>query len=199
VVLARRARSDPAPARQTETGIVLATAAMYLRLLIIIALFNQPLALAMAPPLIGLSALGLLAAAALYRAGWPRQHDESPAGMPTNPLDLGAAAVFAILFVAISIASSWATQHFGDAGTYVLAAIVGVSDIDPFVLSLAQHGAGEISGPVGVTAILVATSSNNLLKAAYTATYSGGRLRLRPVAALVAPAACGIGSAAALV
>ena len=44
--------------RQSEAGIVLATAVMCRRLLIIILVFNRELAMALAPPLVGLSALG---------------------------------------------------------------------------------------------------------------------------------------------
>ena len=57
----------------------------------------------------------------------------------------------------------------------------------------------EISSSVGVIAILLATSSNNLLKAVYVVAYSGGRLRTWPVATLALLAACGIGVAVALV
>jgi uncharacterized membrane protein (DUF4010 family) len=199
VVLARRVRAELTTTRQAQTGIILATAVMYLRLLIIIAVFNPPLAFAVAPALLILSVLGLLAAAGAYWTGHSQQHDKISTGAPTNPLELGAAAVFAVLFIAISVASSWAALRFGTAGIYVLAVIVGVSDIDPFVLSLAQHGAGEISSSVGVIAILLATSSNNLLKAVYVVAFSGGRLRTWPVATLALLAACGIGVAVALV
>jgi uncharacterized membrane protein (DUF4010 family) len=121
------------------------------------------------------------------------------AAAPPNPLELGAAAIFAVLFIIVSLASSWAVQQFGTAGIYALAAIVGVSDIDPFVLSLAQNGAGQVSVTVGVVAILVAASSNNLLKAAYVVAYSGGSRLKWPVAALVALTACGVGLSVSLV
>ena len=75
---------------------------------------------------------------------------------PANPLELATAATFAVLFVVISIASSWATLRFGSAGIYALAAIVGVSDIDPFVLNLAQGDPAQITVRVGAGAILVA-------------------------------------------
>jgi uncharacterized membrane protein (DUF4010 family) len=100
-----------------------------------------------------------------------------------------------VLFVAVSIASSWATQRFGSAGIYTLAAIVGVSDIDPFVLNLAQPDAQQITTDVAVGAVLVATSSNNLVKAAYALAYSGARIGVAPVAALSLLAGCGIGIA----
>jgi uncharacterized membrane protein (DUF4010 family) len=197
VVLARRARGEQTTSRQTQTGIILATTVMYLRLLIIIAVFNQALAFAVAPALLGLSALGLLAAAGWYWLGHSRQQVPTEATAPANPLELVAAVAFAALFIATSVASSWAVLQFGTAGIYALAVIVGVSDIDPFVLSLAQHGAGEVSSHADVIAILLATSSNNVLKAAYAVAYSGGRRLIGPVAALLLLAAAGVAMALA--
>jgi uncharacterized membrane protein (DUF4010 family) len=81
--------------------------------------------------------------------------------VPSNPLELSAAALFAVLFVAISIASTWAANHFGATGLYAIAAIVGVTDIDPFVLSIAQGGASSLTGADAAVAVLTATASNN--------------------------------------
>lgn len=192
VVLARRARVEDTPSRQTETGIVLATTIMYLRILLVIAVFNQTLALALAPYLSGLCVAGLLLSAALYWLGPKHPASEPHPASTSNPLDLGDAAIFATSFIVVSLASSWAMVNFGSAGIYALAAIVGVADVDPFVLSLAQNGAGQVSISVGVGAVLLAASSNNLLKAAYAVAYSGGRRLLWPVAALAVLAAGGI-------
>jgi uncharacterized membrane protein (DUF4010 family) len=195
VVLARRARAEQSATRQTQAGIVLATTIMYLRLLIIIAVFNRPLAFAVAPGLLGLAVLGGVLAAGLYWFGPARKAVSTTAEAPANPLEVGAAAIFAALFIVVSLASSWAAREFGRAGIYALAVIVGVSDIDPFVLSLAQHGAGQTSAGVGAVAILLAAASNNLLKASYVVAYGGRGRLIWPVAALGVLAACGIGVA----
>ena len=126
--------------------------------------------------------------------GGRRQPEAGHESSPANPLELVTAATFAALFVVISIATAWATQHFGSAGIYALAAIVGVSDIDPFVLSLAQGDAAQITVRIGMGAILVAASSNNLVKAVYAIAYSGGRTRAAP-AALALLAVCGVAAA----
>src|SRR5579864_7891196 len=99
VVLARHAGGQVA---QAQTWIILATAIMYLRLLIIVGLFDPALAQAIAPAMLTLTAVGLaLAAASWFSRRWA--HDagaaESP---PSNPLELTPAFVFAALFVAIS-------------------------------------------------------------------------------------------------
>jgi uncharacterized membrane protein (DUF4010 family) len=78
-----------------------------------------------------------------------------------------------------------------------LAAIVGVSDIDPFVLNLAQPESARVAIEVAGGAILVATSSNNLVKLVYAIVYSGARVGIAPMAALTLLAACGIGLAVA--
>ena len=146
---------------------------MYLRTLGIVAVFNIGLALVLAPPLLGLALIGLAAAALL---AWRSRGAPAIAGkhsVPSNPLELSAAALFATLFVVVSVASAFASAHFGAAGLYSLAAIVGVTDIDPFVLSVAQNDAGSFTPNNAAIAILVATASNNVLKAAYAVGFAG--------------------------
>ena len=175
LVLARRARgAEPASLRQTEAGIILATAVMYLRLLVVILIFNRALAMVLLVPLLGLSALGLAIALGWYFIGERQAPSAASTSGPANPLELTTAATFAALFVVISIATAWATQRFGSVGIYALAGIVGVSDIDPFVLNLAQGDASHISITVGASAILIAASSNNVVKAVYAIAYSKG-------------------------
>ncbi len=197
LVLARRMRGQTSDERQSEAGMVLATAVMYLRLLIIIFVFNRDLALALAPPLLALSGLGLVMALGWYWTGGVRKADTIPLAAPSNPLELLTAATFAVLFVVISIATAWATQRFGSAGIYALAGIVGITDIDPFVLNLAQGETAQNAVRVGMGAILIAASSNNVVKAIYAIVYSGARVRAAAVA-LVLLAACGVAAAVAL-
>ena len=92
-----------------------------------------------------------------------------------NPLQLSTALIFALLFVVVSMLATVAQLHWGRAGVFALAGIVGVTDIDPFVLSLAQGGAGAIGLGTAAIAIILATSSNNVLKAIYTIAFSRHR------------------------
>jgi uncharacterized membrane protein (DUF4010 family) len=198
VVLARQAKADPAVRRHAQAGITLATAIMYLRILALTAIFNMTLARRLALPLIGLSAAALLICALQY---WvfgksaddqPAQQEPATPASSRNPLELGAAIIFAVLFVATSFLSTWATNAFGVTGIYSLAAIVGISDIDPFVLNLAQGGLTGVSTTTLVGAILIAASSNNILKAFYAAFFAGGRATAASAAALVVLAATGV-------
>src|SRR5579864_675661 len=113
VVLARRAHSAPDLLGQVQTGIILATAIMYLRMLIIVAMFDWPLALALAPVLLGLAGLGGILAGLWYWIGARRVATSAVTDAPANPLELTAALVFAALFVVISLASAWVSRQFG--------------------------------------------------------------------------------------
>jgi uncharacterized membrane protein (DUF4010 family) len=205
VVLARQAKAEPALRRQAQAGITLATAIMYLRMLAIVAIFNLTLARALIVPLCALSLAGFVFCALQYR--WPMATDKQmPQGSKqtmqlaasANPLELGAAAIFALLFVAVSLITVFVKSQLGISGIYALAAIVGVSDIDPFVLNLAQGGVAGVADSALAAAILIAASSNNILKAAYAAGFAGGRATAASAAALAVLALAGFGAAYAL-
>jgi uncharacterized membrane protein (DUF4010 family) len=196
VVLARRAAAaEPAVLHQTQTGIILATAIMYLRMLLIVAVFDLPLAGGLAPPMLGLAAAGAALAALRHRAHVSGDAGPIAAAAPANPLELTAALIFAALFVAISLASSWVRSRYGERGVFGLATLVGATDIDPFVLSIAAGGAAPLTVRAAVAAILIAASSNNLVKAAYAAAFAGIRAAAIPAAALILLAAGGLAAA----
>ena len=196
VVLARRAAAEPAACRQAQTGIVLATAIMYVRLLIVVGVFQLPLARALAPAGVALAAIGVGLAGLWYRAGAASDAPAAAAApTPANPLELTAALIFAALFVVISLASAWARSEFGERGVFGLAALVGATDIDPFVLNIAAGGAAPLAANAAVAAILVAASSNNIAKAGYTIAFAGARAAAVPASALVALAVLGIAAA----
>jgi uncharacterized membrane protein (DUF4010 family) len=185
VVLARHARADPALLGQAQTGIILATSIMYLRILIIVAMFNQSLAVTLAPGLIGLTVLGLSLAGIWYWLGAGPTGTSTGAQSSGNPLELNSALIFALLFILVSLAGAWTRLRFGEAGLFGLAGIVGLTDIDPFVLSIAEGGTEPVPIATAATAILIAASSNNILKAAYTVGFACGRGAIAPAGALV--------------
>ena len=198
VVLARQAKADPTLKRQAQAGITLATAIMYLRLLAVVLIFNLALGRILALPLCGLSLAGFIICALQYWHGKPSDtapQTAMPAAQSGNPLELGAAAIFAALFVAVSVVSAVAKSQFGISGIYGLAAVVGVTDIDPFVLNLAQGGISGVQNADLAAAVLIAASSNNVLKALYAAFFAGGRATVPSAVTLVALAIAGLAAA----
>lgn len=192
VALARMQRDYEESRPELTVGIVVATAIMYLRIDIVVALFNQPLAWLLLPPLLGLFAL----TAGIAAWQWLRRAPTSappPAKPPVaNPLQVPAAVTFAALFVLVALASTWVRNTFGRPGVFGLAAVSGVTDIDPFVLNLAQGSVVGMSLASIGAAILIAASSNNVLKAVYALAFGGKRACLRPALVLLVTAVAGV-------
>jgi uncharacterized membrane protein (DUF4010 family) len=86
---------------------------------------------------------------------------------PSNPLQLTTALLFALVFVTVLIATQLAVSHLGAAGLNTLAAIMGIIDVDPFVMGLTQTAGSVVPLGVAAAAIVIATSSNNLAKGIY--------------------------------
>lgn len=192
VVVSRRMKAEETPLRQGQARVILATSVMYLRLLVVVGVFNLALCLRLAPILIGLSALGALAALLLARGKSEPVDPKAPPHQAENPLQLKTAVVFAAMFLAVSVASTLARRYFGVGGVYGLSAIVGFTDIDPFVLSLAQGNTGALAVADAAAAILIAAASNNVLKAAYVFGFAGRKAAYLPAAALVILALFGL-------
>jgi uncharacterized membrane protein (DUF4010 family) len=114
-----------------------------------------------------------------------------------NPLQLTTALIFAALFLTISLVTAWVESIFGQAGILTLAALVGASDIDPFVLNLAQGGAPDMGITALAAAVLIAASANNLAKAVYAIGFGGLAAAGRPAIALTVLALLGFAAAVA--
>ncbi len=194
VALARQTKTGVAVG-ELQAGITLATGIMYLRILAIVAVFNLMLAWRLALPLCGLSLAALLICALQYWRTRPAAAEKMQTMPPPtggNPLALGSAALFSALFILVSLLSTWVKSRFGVSGLYSLAAVVGITDVDPFVLNLAQGGASGTPSEALAAAILVASSSNNILKAVYAAVFAGRHAAAASAAALVFLALAGV-------
>ena len=189
VVLAKRLREAKHAPADISAGIVAATAIMYVRLGLVVAVFDTHFALTLAPALAALCAIG--AALAVYEWRRPRTAKTNLAVLPKNPLQIPTALIFAALIVVISIVSAWVRGAFGESGILVLSAVVGATDIDPFVLNIAQGGIAGMSLTSLCAAVLIAASSNNIAKAAYAMGF-GGKAGRRPAIMLLALAVLGV-------
>jgi uncharacterized membrane protein (DUF4010 family) len=166
VVLARRAARD-SRVHTISGAILVASGVMYVRLAVLLAIFNQALMRRLAPTFAAL-------AVAAIGIGWTwsrRDAAITPApgseAEPSNPLEIRAALAFALLFVAMLIAGHLASEYLGRSGIYALAAVMGVADVDPFILSMTQSAGGANAYPVAAAGILIAAASNNLVKGMY--------------------------------
>jgi uncharacterized membrane protein (DUF4010 family) len=194
VTLARRQRQAGVVQTDIAVGIIVASAMMYLRIDVVVAIFNPSLARVLLGPLLALFALAVLVASWQWRHR--RRATPAPVVMAqvtaSNPLQLGTALTFALLFVVVALASAWVSANFGSSGVYGLAAITGTTDINPFVLSLAQGGVSAMPLGALATAILIAVASNNILNGSYALLFGGLRACLRPALVLFGLGAAGL-------
>ena len=209
LVLAKKSKRHPGHDQEAAAAILLAVSMMYLRLLVLVAIFRFHSALQVGPALLVLAALAAGYALWVRRArklplpAVPSEREAAsadeplPAGTPEiaepamrkNPLEINSALFFAFMFVAVSLATKYVLVYFKDMGLRMLSFVVGCTDITPFVVSVLQGNLG-IGTPQILQAIIFASASNNMLKVAYT--YIFGTRRTANLAAL------GMGSLALL-
>jgi uncharacterized membrane protein (DUF4010 family) len=84
---------------------------MYLRTLLLVGVFNLALAAQLALPLCSLSLMALLICALQYYFWKPGSKEAGPSAANRNPLELGAATIFAVFFIVISVLSTWVTAR----------------------------------------------------------------------------------------
>jgi uncharacterized membrane protein (DUF4010 family) len=148
---------------------------MYLRIVGLVWLFNAALARTLAPTF---TVLAVLAIATGWF--WHRRPDELGEDPPAptqahNPLELRTAFLFAILFVVIVMATHLALTYLGRRGIYTLAAIMGVTDVDPFIMGMTHEAGTTTSLQLAAVGILIAAACNNLVKGCYAFSIARGK------------------------
>jgi uncharacterized membrane protein (DUF4010 family) len=191
VVMARRAKLEEHP-HLFAGGILIACGVMYVRLVILLALFNRQLMALVYIPFLAIAALAV-------SGGWLWTHlaDKSTQTIqresePKNPLDLMTAIVFAALFLVMLVATQLAVTYMGRTGVNTLAAIMGVSDVDPFIMGLTQAAGTLTPLNVAAAAVAIAASSNNVIKGIYAFSLADRKTGIQSLIMLVTMAALGL-------
>jgi hypothetical protein len=156
-------RADEQRAHLFAGGILMASGVMYLRLAALVRLFSRDLF-----EYVGIPFLVLSVVAVALGWIWTRVPDPTSGPIPRefepkNPLELGAALVFAGIFILTLIATQLAVSHLGSAGVYGLAAVMGLADVDPFIMGMTQAAGSTTAVTVAATAIVIAAAAMNNL------------------------------------
>ncbi len=191
VVLARRASTENRP-HLFAGGILIASGMMYLRLAVLVSIFSSDLMMRLAPSFMVLGGLAMGAGWLWSRRGDAGSGENAVEPDPSNPLELRAAFLFALVFLAMLIATHLAVVHLGNAGVYTLAAIMGVTDVDPFIMGMTQEAGKLTPAEVASAGILIAAASNNLVKGAYAYALSSGQAGVQSLWLLTGLAALGL-------
>lgn len=177
--LAQRLGSDK-QAGAENAGIALATAVMYLRVLLLIGILATRVLVPFAIILLPAILVAWIAGFWLYRQS-TRSH--GPAS-PGNPIALLPALGF-VLFVAFAaVAAKWAAGRFGEHGIAILLLIVGSTDVDTAIITLGGLQPSAISSLLAAIAIAGTIIANMTVKIGITLVYA----RRRGIPAVVAMA-----------
>lgn len=191
VAMSRRAARECRP-HLFSGGILIASGVMYLRLGALLILFNRQLGIMLAPVCLVLAALAIATGWL-----WSRRADALSSEIkrefePSNPLELMAAFLFAGFFLAMLVATQLAVTYLGRAGVNILAAIMGVTDVDPFIMGMTQAAGTLTPFKVAATAVLIAASSNNLIKGIYSYSLADRETGRQSLSFLIALAVAGL-------
>lgn len=191
IVLSRRAAREQQQPHLFAGGILIASGVMYVRLVALIAIFNRRLVATLAPAFLILATVAIV-------AGWLWSR-RAEAGTeikrefePKNPLELLAAFLFALLFLAMLVATQLAITYLGTTGVNSLATIMGVTDVDPFIMGMTQAAGTLTPLTIAAAAVLIAAASNNLIKGIYAYCLADRKTGIQSLAFLAGLAALGL-------
>ena len=189
VLHARRAGESAAARRVAATAIPLANLVPLARVAVIAAVLAPALLPSLAPVLGAALAGGLAASAFSLRA--LQANGAPPVPASRNPAELATALRFAVLYAGVLFITAWLADVAGSRGVYLTAALSGLVDIDPIVLSaLNFFGDGRLGAHPAVAAIALAYASNVAFKLGVVLWYDRS-LAARTAVPLVATVACG--------
>ncbi|MDP4267587.1 MAG: DUF4010 domain-containing protein [Bacteroidota bacterium] len=178
VILSKKSKNSGYIFEYTS-GILYATGMMYFRILIIMAIFNQKLAIGLLPYFIGMGAISFASGYFIYRQkngienGNEKKYEAKP---DKNPLEFRMAFIFTILYVVFTYVTFYTINNFGNIGLNILSLIVGITDIDPFLINLFQ-GKYAITETVVALVSMQAIIGNNLMKWVYTLIFANNKVK----------------------
>lgn len=152
-------------------GIALATAVMYLRVIVLVTLLATrllvPFLLIVGPALLVGGAAGLW----LFRKA-PKAEGPSP---PGNPIALLPAFGFVLFVAAAAVAGAWAQGRFGQEGIAVLLLIIGTMDVDVAIVTAGGLPPSAIAELFAATALAGTILANMAVKLGITLVYGRSR------------------------
>jgi uncharacterized membrane protein (DUF4010 family) len=172
-------------------AIMLASAVMMLRVIILIGIINVALLQIIALPL-ALAALAQAGVAGLFGNGARNDAQAANALELRNPFELRVVLEFGAILAIVMALTKGIAAWAGSEGAFALAAISGLVDVDAISLSLARLAPGGLDERSAGLAILVAVTANSAAKVGLAMTAGGLRLGKLLAWGLAAALAAGV-------
>nr|WP_255548037.1 DUF4010 domain-containing protein [Erythrobacter ani] len=177
--LSQRLRDENATGVECS-GIVLASAVMYVRVLLLVLVLAPrliiPFATVILPPLLVTWAAGVRL--------WRGKGDGKRTTLPTNPIALLPALGFVIFVAVAAVAARWGLDRFGEQGIAVMLFMMGSMDVDVAIVTAGGLPAEAVSPWLAAIALAGTILANMSVKLGI-ALVNGGR-RSHPAAKALA-------------
>ena len=165
--LAQRLGSDEAGGAE-PAGIALATAVMYLRVILLVALLATRVLLDFIILILPALLVGAAAGYWLYRRA-PSHGGPAP---PGNPIAILPALGFLAFIAIAAVAARWAEGRCGEGGIAGLLLITGTMDVDTAIITLGGLSPNAISSPLAALALAGTVLANMTVKLGITLAYA---------------------------
>lgn len=174
-----RSKQTPNQSLQIAQGILLASAMMALRVLIIVTILFSRLMLVVGIPLGVMLLTTLLIVYVLWRRDRQAEDKGKQSLKVSNPLRIPTAIYFGLAFSVVLVLVELANRYLGNIGVYLASTLTGLTDVNPILLSMSElAGKGQLEVQVAGIAIVLAALTNTLSKGTI-ASFSGAR-EMRP-------------------
>lgn len=186
----RLSQKQPLLQGALAVGILLACCTMFPRVLLVASLINPALFSYLLLPITAMTLVTLGFALVFWfkRTLTPQAAIEHL----VNPLELKSAIGFGMLLTTILLVGRALTEYFGDKGIYLLAIVSGIADVDPVNLTLSRMSLEQIPLTSAVTGIILACSTNTLVKAGMSVSIAGKGMLWRVFIPLLSAAIVGL-------
>jgi len=168
-------------------AIVCACTMMFPRILFEIYIINRHLVMGLVPAFAVIVATGSIVAFFIYKS--KKGSGETQAVPPENPLNLGTAIKFALIYAGVLWLVKFFNEQYGESGTYAAGIISGFADLDAITISMARSGLDQ---QIINKTILLATLSNTIVKLLLVLILGNNVLRKRASMGLGALLVAGI-------
>ena len=166
----RLAKNNPLQAAPALQSSLVACSVMYLRILLLIFIINSSIAVTIWWKFGVMFLIGFTLSVINKKTVDDQTHANLEFQKLQNPFEILPSLMFAFLFVLVSIATKLIKMYAGIQGLLSLASIVGLSDIDPFILSIVHSTNFDVS--LIAKAILISMMSNTIVKGIYFGYYT---------------------------
>ena len=196
----RKSRTEPQLAAPLGLGVVAACTVLVPRVVIVSALLDHQVGLAVLPFLLPPFVVGAGFVALVLWRGRTRGPDDQRGAPPVgpmaeperNPLGLWQAIQMALAFQVVLFLMAWVQNTVGTPGVLVSAAVLGLTDMDALTLSMSRLGADAALRQLAATAIGVGLLANTLLKLTLTFALGSRAFQRRASLGLIALGAASV-------